>query len=179
VLVPGCGFAEDAIRLACLGAEIYAFDLSHESVDIARRRAANMNLDIVLNIAPAEKTIYPDQFFDAVWFLDILHHVDIPATVREMRRVLKPGALIIGDELYTYSLLDKVRQHRLIANWVYPRMQRFIYGEERPYITEDEHKIDEREFAIIASAFRLTRRVIQFLGWQTSAATLRSGGQVG
>jgi 2-polyprenyl-3-methyl-5-hydroxy-6-metoxy-1,4-benzoquinol methylase len=150
VLVPGCGFGEDAIRLACLGAEVYAFDLSPGSVDIARQRARKMNLDIVFNIAPAEKTTYPDRFFDAVWFLDILHHVDIENTVKEMRRILKPGALVLGDELYTHSWLERIRKSRLVAGWLYPKMQRFIYGQERPYITQDEHKINEREFGIVS-----------------------------
>jgi len=159
IVVPGCGFGEDSIRLACTGAEVYAFDLSPEIVGIARQRAEKMDLDIAFDSMPVEKTSYPDQFFDAVWFLDILHHVDIPATLTEMRRILKPSALIIVDELYTHSSLERVRKTRLIAGWLYPRMQRFIYGEERPYITPDEHKIDEREFAIIAEEFRPEKKL--------------------
>jgi ubiquinone/menaquinone biosynthesis C-methylase UbiE len=159
VLVPGCGFGEDAIRLACTGAEVYAFDLSPESVDIARQRAEKMDLDIQFDTSPAEKTNYKDRFFDAVWLRDILHHVDIATTLNEMRRILKPGALVIGDELYTHSLLERVRKSRPIADWLYPQMQRFIYGEGRPYITEDEHKIDEREFAMITREITLTRKL--------------------
>jgi hypothetical protein len=64
--------------------------------------------------------------------------------------MLKPGALVIGDELYTHSSLQRFRESGPIARWLYPRMVRFIYGTDTPYITEDEHKIDEREFALIA-----------------------------
>jgi len=39
VLVVGCGFGDDAIQLAHLGASIKAVDISAESVAIARQRA--------------------------------------------------------------------------------------------------------------------------------------------
>jgi 2-polyprenyl-3-methyl-5-hydroxy-6-metoxy-1,4-benzoquinol methylase len=159
ILVPGCGFGEDAIRLAAIGADVHAFDLSPESVAIARQRAAILNLKIAFAVMPAEQTVYPDRFFDAVWFLDILHHVDIAATVKETRRILKPGALIIGDELYTHSTLQRLRTSRFVVERLYPRMKRFIYGVASPYITADEHKIDEREFAIIERNFRLRSRL--------------------
>lgn len=159
VLVAGCGFGEDAIRLAAMGAEVHAFDLSPESVAIARQRAAKMNLKIAFAVMPAEQTTYPDGFFEAVWFLDILHHVDIAATVKETHRILKPGALIIGDELYTHSRLQRIRTSRFVVERLYPRMKRLIYGVATPYITADEHKIDEREFAIIEQNVRLRSRL--------------------
>jgi len=147
VLVAGCGFGEDALRMAATGAEVYAFDLSPESIAVARQRpGAGM---VRFAVMPAERLEYPDNFFDAVLFIDILHHVDIPATVAEIRRVLKPGALVIGDELYTHSLIERIRQSRMVARGLYPRMQRFIYGCDQPYITLDEHKIDEHELAVL------------------------------
>jgi SAM-dependent methyltransferase len=39
VLVPGCGYGEDALQLAYLGGRVSAADLSAETVAIARRRA--------------------------------------------------------------------------------------------------------------------------------------------
>ena len=36
VLVVGCGFGDDALRLAKLGAKVNAFDLSPDSLEIAR-----------------------------------------------------------------------------------------------------------------------------------------------
>jgi ubiquinone/menaquinone biosynthesis C-methylase UbiE len=169
VLVPGAGFGEDAIRLAALGAEVYAFDISPEIIRIARARAqfcAPLAGRVVFDVMPAESLSYPDDFFDAVLFIDILHHVDIPAALREVRRVMKPGGLIFGDELYTHSLLERVRRTRIVTNWLYGRMQRWIYGTETPYITPEEHKIDEREFAEIrriADRSRLRIRCFDFM----------------
>lgn len=150
VLVPGCGFAEDAIRLSYLNAEICAFDISEEIIEISRKRADALGRHgIEFGVMPTEKMHYPDNHFDLVVLVDILHHVDIPATIGELRRVLKPTGLVIGDELYTHSSLQRFRESKLVAKGVYPFMRRWIYGNDVPYITEDERKINEREFQAI------------------------------
>lgn len=149
ILVPGCGFGEDAIRLAALGAEIHACDLSQDSLAIARQRAERLSYDIRFDSFPCEQMDYPDDFFDVVLFLDILHHVDVPRSIAETIRVLRPGAIVIGSELYTHSWLQKIRESRLVSGFFHPKMTRYIYGTDAPYITEDEHKIDEQEFDII------------------------------
>ena len=148
VLVPGCGFGEDAIRLSMLGANVSAFDLSTESIDIAVQRATKAGqAHIDFAVMPSEATTYADKSFDLVLFVDILHHVDIVRTMQEIARILKPGGTIIGDELYTSSNLQSVRESRLVEKMLYPPMRRWIYGTKTPYITADEHKINEQDFA--------------------------------
>ena len=153
-LVPGSGFGEDAIRLARLGAKVEAFDISPDVAEIARRRCTEFGYEGVnFGVMPSEALIYPDNSFDLVLFIDILHHVDIPATMREVVRVLKPGGRIIGNELYTHSWMQKnLRESWLVEKALYPAMRRFIYGDDKPYITPDEHKIDETEFAAVEDA---------------------------
>ncbi len=153
-LVPGCGFGEDAIRLARLGADVEAFDISPDVVEIARRRCAEFGYDAVsFGVMPSEALVYPDNSFDIVLFIDILHHVDITATIAEVVRVLKPGGRIVGNELYTHSWMQKnLRESWLVEKALYPAMRRFIYGDDKPYITPDEHKIDETEFAAVEAA---------------------------
>lgn len=164
VLVPGCGFGDDAIRLALLGARVSAFDLSPESVEIARDRAIRQGATgIDFRVMPAERMAdYAAASFDMVVFVDILHHVDIPATMREIVRVAKPGATIIGDELYTHSALQRIREGALVDRVVYPLLSRWIYNGETPYITPDEHKIDERELAIVLDTMQAPR--VDFFG---------------
>lgn len=150
-LVPGCGFGEDAIRLARLGAHVDAFDISPDIVEVARRRCAEFGYEGVdFAVMPSEALTFADATFDLVLFIDILHHVDIPKTMAEVKRVLKPGGLIIGNELYTHSVIQKrIRESWLVDKALYPAMKKFIYGDDKPYITEDEHKIDEIEFASV------------------------------
>jgi SAM-dependent methyltransferase len=100
VLIPGCGFGDDAIRLAMLGAEVSTFDLSPESVEIARERARRAGqTDIDFRVMPAESMAdYPADHFDLVVFVDILHHVDIAATMAEVVRVMQPGGVLLAIE---------------------------------------------------------------------------------
>ncbi|MCJ9427844.1 class I SAM-dependent methyltransferase [Kordiimonas marina] len=150
VLVVGCGFGEDACRLSKMGAEVHAFDISPEIIAVATARAANFGYASVrFSVMASEKLEYPDDYFDMIFCLDILHHVDIPATLQEFKRVIKDGGRVIGDELYTHSCLQKVRESRFIEKVLYPRMRRYIYQDSKPYITEDEHKIDEDEFRLL------------------------------
>jgi ubiquinone/menaquinone biosynthesis C-methylase UbiE len=146
VMVPGCGFGEDAIRLAKLGAVVHAFDLSPDLLEISRQRAALMGITgINFKVMPAEAIDYPNDYFDLIFFNDILHHVNIPKALAEARRVLKPGGKIIANELYTHSYVQRVRESRFVKGFLYQRRVRFIYGTDDPYITDDEHKIDEFE----------------------------------
>ena len=167
VLIPGCGFGEDAIRLAKLDAHVFASDLSPELLAVTRQRARNMGvLTAEFSVMPAESLSYPDNFFDVVYFNDILHHVDIPRAVAEAKRVLKPGGVVIANELYTHSRMQRMRTSPIVSGLLYKHMVGFIYGTETPYITEDEHKIDEHELTILEAALRpgIWRKNFLFLG---------------
>lgn len=152
VLVPGCGFGDDAIRLALMGAEVHASDLSADVLEIARHRADQMGVACIhFDAMPAEALPYGDHVFDAVFYNDILHHVDIPQALTEMRRVLKPGATVVINELYTHSALQRMRDGSVVARMLYPSMVKFIYGTREPYITDDERKLNEDELATLES----------------------------
>lgn len=155
MLVPGCGFGEDAIRLARLGAQVDGADISPEVLDVARRRCAEFGYGGVnFSIMPSEALSFPDRSFDFVFLNDILHHVDIAPAIAEIARILRPGGRVIGNELYTHSFVQTyIRKSWLVDKALYKPMRKFIYGDDAPYITADEHKIDEAEFAIVKGAF--------------------------
>jgi len=150
VLVVGCGFGDDALRLAKLGARVSAFDLSPDSLEIARALASREGLGIQFEEMPAEQMLYANDTFDYIVARDILHHVDIPKTMREIVRVAKPGATFVVNEIYSHSITDKIRHSALVEKVLYPKMQRVIYGPGKPYITEDERKLSEFDLAEIA-----------------------------
>lgn len=158
VLVPGCGLGEDAIRLASMGAEVHGFDISPEIVALTRSRISHLGIDnVFVTEGACEDLDYADDSFDLVFLLDIMHHVDIPASVREIHRVARNGAILLGNELYTHSFLQKkVRESWLVDKVLYKRMVRYIYGSDRPYITEDERKIDEHELMLMTGLCRDT-----------------------
>lgn len=149
VLVVGCGFGDDALRLAKLGASVSAFDLSPESLEIAAALAARENLAIDFREMPAERLEYADSTFDCVVARDILHHVDIPAAMTELVRVAKPDARIVVNEIYSHSITDRIRHSAIVERFLYPRMRAFVYGSDQVYITEDERKLTERDIQVI------------------------------
>lgn len=151
VLVVGCGFGEDAIRLAKVGAKVSAFDLSNDSLAIARKLSEREGLDIAFDQMASEQLHYPDNSFDCILLRDILHHVDIHRTMRELVRVAKPNALVVINEIYSHSITERIRRSRVVERLLYPAMRRFIYGTTSPYITEDERKLTEVDLAEISS----------------------------
>ena len=151
-LVIGCGFGDDALRLARLGFTVHAFDLSPDSLAIATALAAREKLSIDFQQMPAERLAYADSMFDLILARDILHHVDIPLAMAQIVRVAKPGALFIADEIYSHSVTDTVRHSRFVEKFLYPRMQRFVYGQNKPYITADERKLTQHDVAMVMAA---------------------------
>jgi ubiquinone/menaquinone biosynthesis C-methylase UbiE len=71
-------------------------DLSPGMVRVALRNAENLGLDVDGRVADAERIPYPDNSFDLVVGHAVLHHIpDVPAALREVLRVLKPGGRFV------------------------------------------------------------------------------------
>ena len=153
VLVVGCGFGSDAINLAKAGAKVSAFDLSPESLEIAAALAEREGLEIDFQAMPAEKLNYPDDTFDIVVARDILHHVDIPDVVREIKRVAKQDGLLCFNEVYSHSIMHRIRYSRFIDKWLYPKMVSIIYS-DGVYITDDEERLTEKEVSLLLSEMK-------------------------
>ncbi len=150
LLIIGCGFGEDAINLAKAGANVSAYDLSPESIDIASAVAEKEGLEIDFRVMPAEKLTYADNQFDIIIARDILHHVEIDETMAEVKRVSKPDGMLFFNEVYSHSIFKKIRYSRFIDKWLYPKMVSFVYRTDEPYITEDEDRLTEVEVKQIA-----------------------------
>ncbi|WP_338599593.1 class I SAM-dependent methyltransferase [Saccharopolyspora sp. SCSIO 74807] len=75
-------------------------DLSPGMVEVALRNAASLGLSVDGRVCDAERIPYGDEGFDLVVGHAVLHHVpDVPAAMREVLRVLKPGGRFVfaGD----------------------------------------------------------------------------------
>jgi len=154
VLVPGCGFGGDVIRLSALGARVYGSDISPESIELAKHNVAQVDLDHrpELAVMPCETMDYPDAFFDGVVLINILHHVDISRTVAELTRVCKPGAMVVVREQYTSRQLQRIRESWLIDKVIHAALQNWFYG-GKTYITEDERKLDQQDVKFLQEQF--------------------------
>lgn len=96
VLDMATGSGNVALRLANDAAVVEAFDLSHEMVSLARRRAAERKLENVkFSRMNAYHADYPDESFDAVVICNSLQFMEFPEkALVEARRVLKTGGLL-------------------------------------------------------------------------------------
>lgn len=94
VLELGCGQGDLSLELLRRGARLTALDLAPEMVRLARARAERFrpeSRDARFVVAPAEDTGLAAESFDRVVGKWVLHHVDLAAAAREVRRLLVPG----------------------------------------------------------------------------------------
>lgn len=94
--------------------ELVACDISREDVRFAHR--LNDGLGVGYAVADAQRLPFDDETFDLVVTVDVIEHVpDSRALVREVARVLRPGARAvltcpITDFPWTYDPLNRVLQ---------------------------------------------------------------------
>lgn len=76
------------------GADVTGVDVSPDLVEEARRREPALRFQV----ADAHRLPFPDAGFDAVFASSTLHHLEADAALREVLRVLKPGARAVFAE---------------------------------------------------------------------------------
>lgn len=95
VLDLGCGSGYGAASLADIAASVVAVDISADAVAFAaeRYRAGNLSFQVIDGSGPLP---FADGQFDVVLSFQVIEHVHDTATyLREARRVLKPGGVMI------------------------------------------------------------------------------------
>jgi tRNA (uracil-5-)-methyltransferase TRM9 len=98
ILDLGSGAGRSLIDLKTKG-EMYLVDFSKEMIKLAKKRAKKHKIDAKFFVSDIVKLPFKDNFFDTALFLAVLHCIeskkDRAETVKELFRVLKPGAKTI------------------------------------------------------------------------------------
>lgn len=94
VLDIGCGEGYGSAMLAEKAAHVVGTDCSQEVIEYAAAKYPLPNLEF--RCMPAENHAFPDESFDFVVCLELIEHVsDYVTVMAEMRRLLKPGGILI------------------------------------------------------------------------------------
>jgi SAM-dependent methyltransferase len=109
VLDYACGNGNNAMTAADAGAELaIGLDISPVSIENARNEAARRGLDNTFFVqGDCENTGLPDECVDAVICSGMLHHLDLSHAFPELRRIMKPGAVLLAIEALDYNPVIK------------------------------------------------------------------------
>lgn len=93
VLEIGCGEGWLTERLALQGGRLWAFDISKEAVKLTINRLKDLKLKYPpqVEVMAGEALTYPNDLFDYIIGLAILHHLEFEPALKEIKRVLKSG----------------------------------------------------------------------------------------
>lgn len=99
VLEYGCGTGSLAFALTQSAGEVIGIDISEVAIERARRESRQRGLENTQFLVDnAESMHLPDRHVDVVVGSGIVHHLDIPKAMAEVRRVLRRGGTAIFAE---------------------------------------------------------------------------------
>jgi SAM-dependent methyltransferase len=170
ILDAGCGTGAILQRLGNVQRNV-GVDLAAEALEFCRARG-------LTNVQQADVSALPfaDESFDAVISASVLYHhwvSNVPAAVREMRRVLKPGGLLLVN-LPAFSFLHSAHDDRVFT------ARRFRKPELVSLLTENGFEICRLTYwtsllfplAILARTFRGSKTGRDFGGGSPTSRPL-------
>ena len=142
VLNLGCGLGEEATYLALKGAKVTAIDISQEMLNKTKELAKKYEVRSKIKFykTAAEKLKFKDNTFDAVLGCNILHHVQIEDSIKEVKRVLKPNGIASFTEPLIYNPVINI--YRAMASKVR---------------TDTEHPLSINDIKLIKKVFPKTK----------------------
>ncbi len=136
ILDIGCGAGEAAVYFAKKGADVTAIDISERMLDVAKGLAKRYNVNINTKISSSDHIKFHDEIFDIVYAANLLHHVDIESSLREISRVLRKGG--------AFAAWDPIA-HNPIIN-IYRKMATEVR-------TRDEHPMKMKQLKMFSKYF--------------------------
>lgn len=145
----GCGPGDNALRFSFIGYQVTGFDISETNINycqkIFRKYGHSDRGNFV--VSAAENLPFTDGSFNVVVGIDILHHVDILPSIKEVHRVLKEDGIAIFREPVEVPAFDKIRNSWPIRT-IFPNKISL-----ESHITEDERKLNHHDLEAIQKVF--------------------------
>jgi len=155
ILDIGCGNCRYLLVANKKGNELYGIDFSSEMLKIAKEYCQEHNMKVNLKKADVAKLPFPDNFFDVIICVAVLHIIEkgkIEKPLAEIKRVLKPGSLALIAVWYKHEKGEKLK------SWFKKFEGKKIF---RYYYFFDENELKDK---IIKSGLEVTKFYIS--GWK-------------
>ena len=95
----GCGTGAFSRSLAHRSRQVLALDLSPQMIRLARERSMDIS-NIEYQVADVLKSDLPVNQFDCVVSIATLHHLPFELMLEKMKRVLRPGGVLLVLDLF-------------------------------------------------------------------------------
>ncbi|MES2965746.1 MAG: class I SAM-dependent methyltransferase [Bdellovibrionota bacterium] len=119
ILDLGTGTGLLARKFAEQGSLVSGIDISDGQIEAARELAREQRLSIDFRVSPAETTPFPSHSFDAITANQCWLYFDKPKVIREVKRLLKPGGVLVTSHFSWLSRLDAIarRSEQLVLKF--------------------------------------------------------------
>lgn len=118
----GCGTGDFLLEARGRGWDVSGVEMSPDAVRVARGRG------LAVTVGTLRDARLPEAAFDCVVLLDVIEHLTDPlAEMREIRRVLRPGGIVVVETPNWRSLYRRLLRHRWAA--LQPRIHLLYFDE--------------------------------------------------
>lgn len=156
----GCGNASLGFDVAPVAREVIGIDISEVAIAQAQRIAAAKQLENAKFVVDnAESMRQPDASVDVLAGSGIVHHLDIPRAMQEVRRVLRKGGIAIFAE---------PMGHNPVVNWYRNRTPELRTPDEHPLLVRDIRTMSKGFARTKVTYFGFIAPVLGFLGNETN-----------
>lgn len=138
ILEIGVGNGRDSIYFAKMGNEVTGIDIAQGAVDLAKKNSKKEGVEdkIQFQVGDAENLEFPDESFDTVYSISVLHSTILAESFKEIARVLKPGGKFM---LHMYVMVKSGEEGKEKTFWFYKEERVREAAEENQFIIEESH----------------------------------------
>jgi ubiquinone/menaquinone biosynthesis C-methylase UbiE len=163
VLEYGCGTGSLAFDLSEGASHVIGIDISDVAIRHAHLNAERRSLtNVEFRVDNAEAMQLPAKHVDVVAGSGIVHHLDIPKAMQEVRRVLMPGGVAIFAEPLA---------HNPFVNWYRKRTPELRTADEHPLTVGDLRSVARDFTSSTVTYFGLVAPVLGFISRDAKATS--------
>lgn len=100
ILEIGCGKGDNIIHLLDRGFDGRVFGIDISSVGIRHAKRKIKNKKAIFSVQSASKLDFPADFFDCVYIVNVLHHIDekrLPKVIKEIEKSFKKRRKVVDS----------------------------------------------------------------------------------